>query len=100
MVEKFKTGDNLISSMALSLRGYGYEEQSNFGKAAKDYEDAARTPEENEFTSPYFYMAAARNYESAGNSTKARDIYENVKTKYPDSEEGQKAEKYIGKVSQ
>lgn len=98
--EKFKVGENLVSSVALSLRGYGYEEQSKFDKAAKAYEEAAQTPAENEHTSPFFYLAAARNYESAGKSSKALDIYKNLKANYPETEEGAKAERYLGRVSQ
>lgn len=97
--EKFKTGDNLASAMAHYLRGYGHEEQGAFGKAASAYETAAKTPAENEFTSPFFYLAAARSYESAGKNSKAADIYKTLKEKYPETEEGQKAAKFIGKVS-
>ena len=97
--EKFKIGDNLVSSVALSLRGYGYEEKSEFSKAAKAYEQAAQTPAENEHTSPFFYLAAARNYETAGKSAKALEIYKNLTDKYPNTEEGAKAEKYLGRVS-
>lgn len=97
-LKSFPIGKNAISMSCLAAMGYAYEELKDFEEAAHTYERAAYTPGDNTFTTPYFLMQAARNLESAGKPEEALKMYQDIRRKYPLSEEGRSAEKYIARL--
>lgn len=99
-LEKFDKGDDMVSMAAYAALGFAYEDLGDSGKAASYFERAASTPEENESTSPNMLLQAGRNYEAAGNLSKAKNLYEKIKSDYPNSSEALNIDKYLGRVSQ
>lgn len=97
-LEGFKKSNDMVSASAYAGLGGAYEEKGEFETAAGYYEKAARTPGENSLTTPYYLMQAARNYESAANPDAALKLYRDIKTKYPNSEEGSTVDRYIGRL--
>lgn len=97
-LQDFKKGDDMVAAAAYASLGFAYEELQDFGKAAGFYEKASKTPEENAYTTPFYLMDAGRNYESGGDTGKALDIYKKIKKKYPLSDEGRQADKYIARL--
>lgn len=98
-LEQVSTGDDLLSMSTYMALGFVYEDLGDRGKAASSFEKAANTPEENESTSPMMLLNAGRNYEAAGNASKALSLYNKIKDKYPLSSEARDIDKYIGRVS-
>lgn len=98
-LEKFNIQDNIASAAALGALGSAYEETGEYEKAASSFEEASGIPEKNIQTTPFFLNQAARNYETAGKNEKALKLYQEIKRKYPLSEEGQGVDKYIAKLS-
>lgn len=100
-LEDFDKDDNMVAAAAYAALGYAYEQQQNFASAAENYESASRTPEENDFTTPFYLMHAARNHESAGNIEAAVAAYKKIRDQYPTSEPmvNGDVEKYIAKLS-
>jgi TolA-binding protein len=94
-----KPKDNMVSASAYAALGYAYEEQGQFEEAAKQYLKAADVMP-NEHTSPEFLHQAALCYLEAKNKDKAASIFRDLKRKYPLSEKGQQADKYLAQVSQ
>jgi len=70
---------------------------ANRQKAITYYEKAATT-EDNVFVNPIYLMKAGQVYESQEKFQKALETYKKIKDNYPESQEGQKIEKYIAKV--
>jgi TolA-binding protein len=50
------------------------------------------------FHSPIYLMKAGMLYETEGKFIDALNVYEKIKTKYPDSNEGRSIDKYIARV--
>ncbi|MCZ2356700.1 MAG: tetratricopeptide repeat protein [Bacteroidia bacterium] len=95
-LESFSKGDDLIGASAYAALAFAHEEKKDFAEAAKNYRKAASI-NENSQTTPFFLMNAARNEELAGNNAGALEIYQTIKRKFPNSQEGQSVEKYIAK---
>jgi len=93
-LKKFKSDDYMVGPIALGALGDCYVELGDLTKAVSYY-DRAATKNENEFTSPIYYNKAAQLYEKDGNYKKAIELYELIKEKYPKSQEGRTAEKFI-----
>jgi tetratricopeptide (TPR) repeat protein len=93
-----KPSNNLISAAAYSAIAYGYEELNDPASAANYYEQAARVIENNQ-TTPYYLMLAADNYEVAGQSSSALGIYKEIIKRFPNSQEKQRAERMVEKLS-
>jgi len=99
MLEDYEKGETMISAAAYAAIGYAHEQKGAFAEAATAYEQASRTPAENNFSTPYYLMHAARNHESAGNADAALKHYRSIREKYPLSQEGASIDKYIAKLS-
>ena len=99
-IERFsKPKDNMVSASAYAALGYALEEQGKFEDAAQQYLKAARI-QENEHTSPEFLFMAAICYDEAKKKDKAIELFKELKRKFPLSEKGQQADKYITLLSQ
>lgn len=99
-LEKVNTSDDMLSMATFMALGFAYEDLGDAGKAASYFEKAAATPDENESTTPTMLLHAGRNYEAAGQTGKALEVYQQIKDDYPLSSEGINIDKYIGRVSQ
>ena len=99
-LQSVSTGDNMLGMSTAMALGFAYEEQGDYEKAAASFEDAASIPAENDQTTPTMLFNAGRNYEAAGNISKARALYQQIKDKYPTSTEGFRIDKYLGRVSE
>lgn len=96
-LEKFSSDDQMIILIAKGAIGDAYLELGEPSKAITYYEKAA-TIEDNAFINPFYLMKAGLVYESQEEFQKALDTYQKIKDNYPESQEGQKIEKYITKV--
>lgn len=97
-LEDFTTREDMVSASACAALAYAYEEKNDFNAAANQYIKASEI-NQNTFTSPDFLFQAARCYELAKDNEKALKLYKDIKKKYPLSEAGRKADKYIAKLS-
>ena len=96
-LEKFSSNDQMINLIAKGAIGDAYLELGEPLKAIGYYEKAATT-EDNVFVNPFYLMKAGQAYESQEEFQKALETYQKIKDNYPESQEGQKIEKYIAKV--
>ncbi len=94
---RFSSRDQLVSPVALGAIGDAYVELGDLENAASFYEKAARR-RTNQFTSPLYWKKAGQVYEELERYNRALEAYENIKDNFPDSTEGEEAEKYIARV--
>jgi tetratricopeptide (TPR) repeat protein len=73
------------------------ENMGNFAEAGDRYREAALVFE-NEFTSARYLESAGRNYEAAGDFDDAREVYELIKERFPESTQAQNVEMYMARV--
>lgn len=101
-LEKYKKGKSMISAAAHGALGYAYEQKSDFEAAAKSYSEAAHTPEDNTFSTPFYLMHAARNMQSAGKTEEAVAVYKEIKEKFPVSQEVRdgRVDRYLSMLSE
>jgi hypothetical protein len=93
-------GDNgtMVSATAYAAQAYVYEEQNEPRKAAQMWEKAAAI-KENAFTTPDYLQQAARCYMDAGDNTSALALFKDIKKRFPNSEAGRNADKFIARLS-
>jgi tetratricopeptide (TPR) repeat protein len=101
-LEEYKKGRSLVSAAAYGALGYAYEQKNEFEEAAKNYQEAARTPKENSYSTPFYLMQAGRNLESAGKAEEALEVYQRIREKYPLSDQVKdgSVDRYIARLSQ
>ncbi len=93
-LKKYKSKDEILSSMAQGAIGDAYVELGELDKALKHYLNAAnKSP--NQFTSPVFLTKAAWVYEQKNDYKKGIEMYEKIKKEFHGSFESQEADKYI-----
>lgn len=97
-LEDFKTDDLLLKPVTIGAIGDAYAELGNKEKALKYYAEAAEI-KTNNFTTPIYLLKEGRMHEMMGNKEKALSIYQSLKDKYSDSNEGRLAEKYIAHLT-
>jgi tetratricopeptide (TPR) repeat protein len=97
-LETFKTNDPLLGPVKLGATGDAYAESGNKEKAVKLYLDAAELSKNN-FTTPIYYLKAGNLYELMGNKEKALAMYQIIKDKYSESDEGRTIDKYIARLT-
>lgn len=95
-----KPSGSMFAVSVNAALGYAYEDLGDPSQAASYFEKAANSIEDNEHTTPTILMNAGRNYEAAGDKSKALRVYEKIKKEFPLSTEGRQIEKYIGRVSE
>lgn len=87
----------MLGAIALGATGDAYMELNDVAEALRYYEKAI-SESENDFTSPVYLQKAGFAAEKAGKFDKAIDYYTQVKEKYPTTNEGRNAEKYIARA--
>jgi tetratricopeptide (TPR) repeat protein len=99
-IEELDTYDgsgDILGAVAQGAIGDAYMELEDIDEALNYYEKAADASENN-FTSPIYLQKAGFAAEKAGKFDKAIDYYTQVKEKYPTTNEGRNAEKYIARA--
>lgn len=89
--------DELVSSVALGTIGDAYVELEQF-QTGIEYFTKAVNNSDNEFTAPIYLKKKAILLENLGEYDKALETYKSIKSKYPNSAEGQDMDKYIART--
>ncbi len=89
--------DMMVSNAALGALGNCYAQIGQNEKAASTLLKAAERADNNTL-SPLYYLQAGQIYEALGNTSKALDCYETIKSGYPQSVQAQDISKYIERV--
>lgn len=95
---RFKTKNIILGPVKEGSMGDAYLQLGEQDKALLHYTRAAEMSD-NEFTTPIYLMKAANLLEMQGNHAKALEMYNRIKTKYAETNEGRNVEKYIARVS-
>ncbi|MDR0982772.1 MAG: tetratricopeptide repeat protein [Culturomica sp.] len=93
-LETFSSDDYFVNNMAKANVGDAYMQKGDYASAADKYKDAASS-KKNDFSTPIFLMKSGLAYEKAGNFQSALKTYEEIKSNYPNSQEGRDIDKYI-----
>ncbi len=93
----FKTKDLLLGPIAEGARGDAKLELGDMEEALKHYKKAY-SMNDNELTTPVYMMKAARLLETMDELEDALALYQEIKNKYPETNEGQNVDKYIARV--
>ncbi len=97
-LKDFSTSAKQVQAIAYGTTGDAYSELKNTDEAISYYKKAgAHFPEDEAISSEYLYRAAAL-LELNGKAVDAVEIYKNIKSKYPKSEKGLLADKFINKL--
>ena len=97
-LDKFSTSDPIIGALRLNALGDAKAELGNIDDAISSYEKAAAFSDNESYT-PYYLFKAGLANEKAKKPEEAKKLYQQLKDKYPNSEEGRDIEKYIARVS-
>ncbi len=96
-LNKFKADDKMVSPAIIGLIGNCYVDMGKV-KEGIDYYQKAASKADDEMLSPKFLKKIGIAYESLGDYGKAADVYNDIRTKYPRSEEATYIEKYIDRA--
>jgi tetratricopeptide (TPR) repeat protein len=97
-LDNFSTSDPIIGALKLNAMGDAYMELGKTDDGVKYYEKAADFSD-NETYTPFFLMKTGLAYEKIKKPSEAKKFFEKVRDKYPRSEEAQKIDAYIARVS-
>ncbi len=98
MFASYSKGANYLGVSALAGEASIYEDQGKHEEAADNFEDAA-LKFENAATSPDYLMSAARNYEKAGNYSKAIAMFDLLTEKYPEDTNAANADFHVARIN-
>ena len=96
-LKSFNTDDALLAPISLGAQGDAQLELGKTEKAIELYTEAYKI-NENILTSPIYMLKAGVLLESANKTADALKIYETIKLKFPESNEGRNIDKYIARV--
>lgn len=91
-------GSVQTQALVYGLLGDAYSELKKNEEAVDNYKKAANTFEKNEALSSEYLYRAASLYELMGKNKEAIELFTELKTKFPRTERGFSAEKYLGKL--
>lgn len=98
-LKDFSTGSKQIQMIAYGRLGDAYSELNKKEDAVDYYKKAGKHFEEDEFNSSEFLFRAAFLLETMGKNNDALELYKELKEKYPKTEKGYGADKYIYRLS-
>lgn len=93
----FDSDDEMVAPIALGAMGDAYIELGDTDKAINFYKKAI-SKSHNNLTTPIYLKKLALIHELNEQWEEALEIYKRIKDEYPESQEGQEAEKYIAKM--
>ena len=96
-LKDFDTDDALLGSISLGAQGDAQLELGKKDKALDLYTKAYKL-NNNELTTPAYMLKAAELLESTNKNAEALKIYETIKQKFPESNEGRNIDKYIARA--
>ena len=96
-LKEFNGKDKMVTNMAYGALGDAYSELGKYDEAV-DYYKKAAYHFENELTSPMFLKKAGMLLEVEKKNEEAKKIYEEIKNRYPNTNEGREIDKYIARV--
>lgn len=91
-------GSAPTQALVYGLLGDAYSELQKNEEAVEHYKKAASAFETNEAMSSEYLFRAASLYELMGKSKEAIELFTQLKTKFPRTERGFSADKYLGKL--
>lgn len=94
-LEKFKSDDEMISTLAIGAIGDAYSEKGQAKEAMSYYVKAAEA-KKNELTTPRFLLKAGKTALALGNKEEALKYFTDLKDNYENTPEGQSVEALIG----
>lgn len=92
-LNKFDAEGEMMPAIKTGAIGDCYVELENIDKAISNFKKAASY--ENDFTAPIYMKKCGIAYETKGESDKAVECYEIIKSQYPNSTEARDIDKYI-----
>jgi len=95
----FNTSAKQIQMMAYGALGDAYSELNKNDEAVNYYKKAANEFSDDATMSSEYLFRAALKLETLGKNSEALDLYKELKTKYPNTERGFSADKYIYRLS-
>jgi len=96
-LKKFDTDDALLGPISLGAQGDAQLELGKTDKALDLYTEAYKM-NDNTLTAPIYMLKAADILENSNKAAEALKIYEAIKLKFPESNEGRSIDKYIARV--
>ncbi|MEL6132687.1 MAG: tetratricopeptide repeat protein, partial [Bacteroidota bacterium] len=97
-LKKFQDDGSMLTMSKYAALAFAYQQEGDQQTAAQNFERAARRPQVNKETTPFWLLHAGQAYEAAGDAGKALSIYREIKEEYPLSFEAGTIDKYIGRV--
>jgi len=98
-LKDFETDAKQIQARAFKLLGDAYAEQGKNSEALDNYKKAAHHFEEDKAaSSEYIFMAAYFSARVLKNNKEAIDLFKELKEKYPRTEKGFEADKYLAQL--
>lgn len=92
-LKKFSADDIMVSPALVGSIGDCYVELNEYGKAISYFKKAASI--DNELLAPIYLLKLANVYEKQEKYSKAITVYEQILKKYPTSQEGEVADRFI-----
>lgn len=96
-LKKFSTDDVLLGPIAVGAQGDANLELGKADKALDLYTEAYKM-NENELTTPVYMLKAGELLESSNKAAEALKLYETIKQKYAETNEGRSIDKYIARA--
>ncbi len=93
----FDKDENLIGASALAGEAAVYESKKEFKRAGDLYKEAALFFEA-DLTSPQYLLSAGNAYEQAGAFDAAREAYNEVKERFPESSAAEGVDFYLARI--
>jgi len=98
-LEKFDGKGTPLEYLAYGAMGDAYMDSGNPAKGIEMYKKAAGNDKDN-FTSPLYLFRAALATEQSGKTEEAKKLYLELKEKYPYSQQGNMADKYLARLGE
>lgn len=99
MLTSFNAGDKLVQAMAYGLTGDAYMELGKTDDGISYYKKAGHYSD-NELTAPMYLFRAGMALEKAGKTADAAEVYKEIRSKYPQSNEGREMDKYLARLGE
>jgi tetratricopeptide (TPR) repeat protein len=97
-LKDFSTSAQQLQAKAYGLLGDAYSELNKKDDAVEEYKKAGTYFDKDELISPEYLFRAGYLYESMGKNKEAIEMYQTIKDKYPTSQRGSEADKYLARL--